>query len=537
MSIEDAKDHVVQVEHVKGEKIKEDGAVLLVADSVLQKIPIPSNDPNDPLNFSRIRKMTVLLTTCWFSIFSLLSVSGLGSILGTIFQLYGKEHTPTEIVGLSNYASMVMSVGCVLLLPVAFVLGRRPVFLFAVLVCLICYITAATSTTFNGHVISRIFIGLATGTTESLLPLIIADVSYLDERGFYFGLYWSSQNAISAGLLIAIPYLVAATSWRWFYWFFAIAMAGSLVLAIFALPETKFIRPPMALSGRAVYTDEFGHTHVVSHEEAEQRFGAPLTAETTSSPPPPKRTFAQELKPFHGLPPNALKLWLHTYKKILQSCTAPAVIYALALASIALGIGIAITNIYSTLLQGSYHWSASSVGLFNAGAIPASICAMLYTGYFGDRLTIWLATRNGGMHKPEHLLMQLIFPVLMTVVGIVTIAVAANAPQSYSAWAMVVGWAIYQFAFTCIIITSTTYAAEAIPDCPGAGMVVVVGGKNLVSFGAAQGIIPMVAKFSYLTSLMILLGILLGIAFLGIPIYFLNQKWREVTATEIDVDA
>jgi hypothetical protein len=34
-------------------------------------------------------------------------------------------------------------------------------------------------------------------------------------------------------------------------------------------------------------------------------------------------------------------------------------------------------------------------------------------------------------------------------------------------------------------------------------MVVVVGGKNLISFGAAQGIIPMVSKYSYLTAFMI----------------------------------
>lgn len=34
-------------------------------------------------------------------------------------------------------------------------------------------------------------------------------------------------------------------------------------------------------------------------------------------------------------------------------------------------------------------------------------------------------------------------------------------------------------------------------------MVFVIGGKNLVSFGAAQGLVPMVFKFSYLTAFMI----------------------------------
>lgn len=73
-------------------------------------------------------------------------------------------------------------------------------------------------------------------------------------------------------------------------------------------------------------------------------------------------------------------------------------------------------------------------------------------------------------------------------------------------------------------------------------MIVVVGGKNLVAFGAAQGIIPMVAKYSYLTAFMIvsvlahkdgenlanqipqLMGIFIAISILGIPVYFLNRK-------------
>jgi len=92
-----------------------------------------------------------------------------------------------------------------------------------------------------------------------------------------------------------------------------------------------------------------------------------------------------------------------------------------------------------------------------------------------------------------------------------------------------IGWAIYQFSFTAILITTTTFAGEVIPDNPGAAMVVVIGGKNIVSFAAAQGIVPMTHEFSYLKSFMILLGIYIGICLLGIPVYFLNSKWRKIT--------
>jgi hypothetical protein len=42
-----------------------------------------------------------------------------------------------------------------------------------------------------------------------------------------------------------------------------------------------------------------------------------------------------------------------------------------------------------------------------------------------------------------------------------------------------------------------------VPENPGAAMVVVIGGKNLVSFGISQGIVPMIHTYSYLTSFMI----------------------------------
>lgn len=169
---------------------------------------------------------------------------------------------------------------------------------------------------------------------------------------------------------------------RWFYWFFAISMGVSLTVAFIFLPETRFSRPPMALSGQVVFTDDFGHTHILSNEEARQRLGA---LETDTETPQPKRTFIQELKPWSEISPNAFHVWIGGYRKILQTCTSPAVIYALALSSISLGessscnpcimvtltdtsvlgIGIAITLIYSSVLVTDFHWSQSSVGLFN----------------------------------------------------------------------------------------------------------------------------------------------------------------------------
>lgn len=40
--------------------------VLMNSMGEVRHVPIPSSDPNDPLNFSKYRKLGVLVCCCWF---------------------------------------------------------------------------------------------------------------------------------------------------------------------------------------------------------------------------------------------------------------------------------------------------------------------------------------------------------------------------------------------------------------------------------------------------------------------------------------
>ncbi|KKY39864.1 putative acid protease [Diaporthe ampelina] len=63
-------------------------------------------------------------------VFSLLSVSGIGTFMSTLSELCAQEGKSSEqVVGLSTYPTMVMALGRLGLLPLAFVFGRRPIFL------------------------------------------------------------------------------------------------------------------------------------------------------------------------------------------------------------------------------------------------------------------------------------------------------------------------------------------------------------------------------------------------------------------------
>ena len=64
----------------------------------------------------------------------------------------------------------------------------------------------------------------------------------------------------------------------------------------------------------------------------------------------------------------------------------------------------------------------------------------------------------------------------------------------------------------------------------GPALVVVVGTKNIISFGVTYGLTPMVTKHGYEWACGVLAGIMAGIMLLGVPVYFWNPKWRKYVA-------
>ena len=78
----------------------------------VRRIPVPSADPNDPLNMSKWRKLGVVVTCCWYSIFSLVLVGGAGPILPFLIAEYAPlGYDVEEIVKLTTYPSLVMAFG------------------------------------------------------------------------------------------------------------------------------------------------------------------------------------------------------------------------------------------------------------------------------------------------------------------------------------------------------------------------------------------------------------------------------------------
>lgn len=70
-------------------------------------------------------------------------------------------------------------------------------------------------------------------------------------------------------------------------------------------------------------------------------------------------------------------------------------------------------------------------------------------------------------------------------------------------------------------------AVEAMTHNAGAALVMVVGGKNLISFGVSTAIVPLSNEGKYLELMKILTGVFAGWMVLGVPLYFLMPRYRQ----------
>jgi MFS family permease len=285
---------------------------------------------------------------------------------------------------------------------------------------LVATIAAATQNSYNGHLTARIIQGLSTGASESLLPLMLTEITFLHQRGRVFGLYWMVQNALSSTINLASSYINKDLGWRWYYWVFVITVAIGLVVAFFTAFETQFTRPPTSLDGQIVFTDEFGTTRIIPDHEA-QDYEAHVDREGLFLPNAclednvSRKRYLDKIKPWSEVQEKPVRIILITYVQMLQSLGSPGIIYAILTSSVTLGCAIGMSLTYNQVLVENYGWQPKNVGLINIGGAIGALMGMLYCTFLSDKFVMFAARRNKGIHKPEHQLIALLPPAVVGV--------------------------------------------------------------------------------------------------------------------------
>jgi hypothetical protein len=180
---------------------------------------------------------------------------------------------------------------------------------------------------------------------------------------------------------------------------FLILSAVGLVLVIVGVPETKFVRPAFSIDGAMSRVNEFGDVVPLTQEELQEQMDQTVTGNGETKDYSPFRIAFG----FRGkIEAHEWKIVPAIYYQMAKSLLNPAIVWALGLASLALSIIIMQSLTWGNILVNAYGWSPQSVGLNSLGSVPAGIAAFVCCGWGGDKLSIWLAKRNNGLHVPEH---------------------------------------------------------------------------------------------------------------------------------------
>lgn len=288
------------------------------------------------------------------AIMSLSLVGATGPMLPIFIGMYVPEGVEVATVArFATWPSLFVGLGNFVFLPLALACGRRFAFLIAAAMCLIATIVCATSNNFTTNFTGTLFQALGAGITESLLPLIITDVTFVHERGKYFGIYvrcfhvtfarfadpsqWTTQSMLSSVLNIASTFEAERLSWRWYYGIYAIAVGIGLILAFFCCPETRFARPPASFNGQVHVTDEYGEQRVVSGEEA-AAYSSYAATDVDMTP----LTYGETLKVWNGVPKGGWKLAGKSYISMARCLTSPGLLWAVIYTGMVLAVSIAL---------------------------------------------------------------------------------------------------------------------------------------------------------------------------------------------------
>ncbi|KAI5258657.1 MFS general substrate transporter [Aureobasidium subglaciale] len=198
-------------------------------------MPTPSNDPRDPLRWSRWRKAYHLLLLTYRTNINNLNYAGAVMLLllgvGNVF-----------FVPLSNSKSgLYLEQGHHTDTLTEF--GRRSIYIWTLLLVLVSEIWMAVSKQYGEYWGVEILRGLGSAPFEALPAISISDIYFAHERGaklgaYVFGLAFGSFVGPVCG-----GYMVTGQGVRWMYWYGVIVLGALTLLFFFTFEETHFIRP------------------------------------------------------------------------------------------------------------------------------------------------------------------------------------------------------------------------------------------------------------------------------------------------------
>ena len=372
--------------------------------------PQPTNSPNDPLNWSTLRKDGVFAMLLLGAILAGVHGPVIAPVTLELATEFNKDLT--AISQLSSYMLLVLAGVAYIDSALAHIYGKRAIFIFSMAILVAADAWASKANSYGSLLGARILSGAGQAAYECLSSSVIADLYFVHQRSKRVGIF---VLLFGTGVYLGVPIgtqIIAASSWRWAFAGLAISEGIILFFLILFFHEPVYRREhvdPLANMTEEAVFEKMQETLT----ETETEHNAAPAEETVERP----KSFIRLLSLYNG------RMSQNNFFVLLYRCIIltfhPAVLW------------VSTSGLILSWPVGISYTAAAFLSLPPYNFTPVDVSYMYFAGWIGMLLALFIGTplfgwvvrrtahANRNVYEPEFLLYQVVPGIFICLIGMV----------------------------------------------------------------------------------------------------------------------
>ncbi|KAF4466105.1 HOL1 substrate-H+ antiporter [Fusarium albosuccineum] len=508
-------------------------------------VPQPTDNPDDPLRWSVPRKTRNIVCAMTWCFFVAAMISGLSPAYLLI-----EQDTGISVADLSTGNGLLflfLGWGTMITQCLALNYGRR----LTLMVSIVCTTGVTLWTAYvqsrGEFFANRILLGIVSSPQETLIEVIIGDIFFTHDRGFYMGAYSWTLWCGAFLAPVASGYVAQDLGWRWIQYVLTFIGAGVAFVTFFFFEETMFYRhnnveefrdisgldplQPSNIPETLVNNTKAGSEKDAKMSTANREDDSASRSVETSvfESSESTKTYLEKLK-FWGFrdprQPNTFRLFFLPIQLLLMF---PGMFFG----GLLVGGILAWYNVVGgslALILGSppYNFSANNIGLTYLASVVGVTIGCFVSGWMSDALALRLARRNGGVMEPEQRLWTCLIALVAHPAGCLLYGVGASYQIHW--FGIVFGLGLISVTLPMGSNLAFTYILDSYKEVAGEGLVSAILIRNMMGFAFGYAVVPMIENLGlrYAFVLIALLGLALWCS--AIVMIYVGKPLRRSTA-------